>query len=238
MASSKDAGYVAIPKPILFLADQGIVSCRPPEYHYGNPFDDFLSKVSETTNDCSEGRRMCEKVKAVMLFHNYFDEIGTAVISIYYVYLDLAGHRIDFVHSDWMNKFHGCPNFWAGFGMAIARVKEDCPECGEEDPHGLKFVELVQKFGIESSYLAKQPQNVSPKKPGDCPTCKDAEHSYDGNPFVPPKGSVQQVTFICPDCGQRWWQFNTYFHLWKAVDRLEFAAVQRNEMLRPYLDMQ
>ena len=71
-----------------------------------------------------------------------------------------------------------------------------------------------------------------------CKTCEGARHSYDGNPFVPPNGSCNDLIFHCPDCGQYWWQFNTYYHLWKATDAEECAAAVRNEMMAPYLDMQ
>ena len=50
-----------------------------------------------------------------------------------------------------------------------------------------------------------------------CLSCEDAEHSFSAKPFVPPSGDVHEETFIC-HCGQRWWQYNTHFHLWSTVD--------------------
>ncbi len=234
MASSKYSDYVAVPEQVLALEAEGLAFCRPRLDHYDNPFDNFLSKVAETTNDRSSRITTGETVKAVMLFHNYPGTIGTVVIEIYHVYLDFGGHRIDFRYSPWMKEFHGCPNFWAGFGMAIAPVCDDCPEFGGEDSDGSEFIELVKNFGI----VAEKASEIPKKKIGECPTCKGAEHSHDGNPFTPPTGSVQDTLFVCPECGQRWWQYNNYYHLWKAVDEEEFFAAKRNEEIAPYLDMQ
>lgn len=50
-----------------------------------------------------------------------------------------------------------------------------------------------------------------------CSKCWDAENSYDGKPFIPPDGSVNDRTFAC-SCGQKLWQYNDYYHLWSAVD--------------------
>lgn len=50
-----------------------------------------------------------------------------------------------------------------------------------------------------------------------CTKCSPAENSFTAKPFVPPSGDVYEETFTC-DCGQRWWQYNTYYHLWSMVD--------------------
>jgi hypothetical protein len=50
-----------------------------------------------------------------------------------------------------------------------------------------------------------------------CSICSPAENSYNGKPFCPPTGSVNDRTFTC-SCGQRWWQYNDYYHLWSMVD--------------------
>ena len=50
-----------------------------------------------------------------------------------------------------------------------------------------------------------------------CSRCRDAEHSYSEKPFRPPGGSVHDRTFTC-SCGQRWWQYNDYYHLWSTVN--------------------
>ena len=47
--------------------------------------------------------------------------------------------------------------------------------------------------------------------------CPEIEHAFDGKPFVPPNGGVQDKTYTC-SCGQMWWQYNTYYHLWSKVN--------------------
>lgn len=60
----------------------------------------------------------------------------------------------------------------------------------------------------------------------DCENCKKLRHSYDRNPAVPQGGSCNDVYHICPNDGNRWWQFNAHFHLWEQVtDRREWNAV-------------
>lgn len=50
-----------------------------------------------------------------------------------------------------------------------------------------------------------------------CPICEKAQGSYDEKPFLPPRGTVHDGTFVCT-CGQRWWQYNDHFHLWSKID--------------------
>jgi hypothetical protein len=55
--------------------------------------------------------------------------------------------------------------------------------------------------------------NCSP----DCENCKRLRHSYDGAPAVPTGGSCNDELHVCPNDGNRWWQTNSHFHLWKQV---------------------
>jgi len=51
----------------------------------------------------------------------------------------------------------------------------------------------------------------------DCENCKKLRHSFDGAPAVPIGGSCNTKLHVCPYDGNRWWQFNGHFHLWKQV---------------------
>jgi len=50
-----------------------------------------------------------------------------------------------------------------------------------------------------------------------CKICIPAEHSHSKKPFDPPRGTIFDETFTCV-CGQRWWQYNDYYHLWSMVN--------------------
>lgn len=60
-----------------------------------------------------------------------------------------------------------------------------------------------------------------------CERCRGALNSCDARPFVPPRGSVRDVLFICPQCGQHWWQDNVYYHLWRDVSPETYAGLRR-----------
>lgn len=51
----------------------------------------------------------------------------------------------------------------------------------------------------------------------DCENCKNLRHSFDKQPAVPINGSCNDESHVCPNDGNRWWQYNTYYHLWKQV---------------------
>ena len=226
MASSKDSDFVAVPQALFGLRKTHQVFFRFEISKYGNPFDNFISKIAETTNTPNNCGVTGKTVKAIMLFHNYFGEVGTVTIEIFHVYLDFAGCRIDFEKSKWMEQFHGCPNFWAGFGMAIAPVQDNCPEFGAEDPDGAKFMELVKIFG-------KTPEFTN------CPTCSDVRNSCVVRHFIPPNGSVGQPLFVCPACGQCWWQYNHFYHLWEPIDEAAFTVVSKeDEEVLSFINMQ
>mgnify|MGYP001566837222 FL=1 len=50
-----------------------------------------------------------------------------------------------------------------------------------------------------------------------CENCKSLRHSYDGKPAVPIGGTCNIILHICSNDGNRWWQSNTYYHLWNQV---------------------
>ena len=50
-----------------------------------------------------------------------------------------------------------------------------------------------------------------------CFNCKALRHSHDRKPAVPVDGSVTDLIHVCPFDGNRWWQYNTHWHLWKHV---------------------
>lgn len=50
-----------------------------------------------------------------------------------------------------------------------------------------------------------------------CRKCERLEKSTDTRPAVPDGGTCNDILYYCP-CGQRWWQYNTYFHLWQCVN--------------------
>jgi len=53
-----------------------------------------------------------------------------------------------------------------------------------------------------------------------CLVCRKLEHSYKERPVIPPGGNMDDLLYVCK-CGNRWWQFNQYFHLWKHVTEPE-----------------
>jgi hypothetical protein len=50
-----------------------------------------------------------------------------------------------------------------------------------------------------------------------CENCNSFRNSYDKKPAVPINGSCNDILHICPIDRNRWWQYNTYYHLWKQV---------------------
>ena len=58
-----------------------------------------------------------------------------------------------------------------------------------------------------------------------CKICKGDGKSHRETPFFPPSGSVNQMFFRCPSCGQVWWQFNILEHLWQAIDETEYKIL-------------
>lgn len=51
----------------------------------------------------------------------------------------------------------------------------------------------------------------------DCENCNSLRRSYDQKPAVPLGGTVNTILYTCPKDGRRWWQSNTFFHLWQQV---------------------
>lgn len=47
-----------------------------------------------------------------------------------------------------------------------------------------------------------------------CENCKRLRRSYDKVPAIPEGGSRYDTHHTCPNCGKRWHQFNTHYHLW------------------------
>jgi hypothetical protein len=67
----------------------------------------------------------------------------------------------------------------------------------------------------------------------ECANCEALEHSFDQKPAVPRGGSCNDILHECPLDGQRWWQFNTHFHLWRKVrDDREWECLQ-NDLRNP-----
>ena len=63
----------------------------------------------------------------------------------------------------------------------------------------------------------------------DCQNCKSLRYSFDGRPAVPVGGSSITTFHICPYDGNRWWQYNTYYHLWKqATSDIEWRVLTRS----------
>lgn len=50
-----------------------------------------------------------------------------------------------------------------------------------------------------------------------CENCDRLDHSCDTKPAVPDGGTCNDILYVCP-CGQRWWQYNTHFHLWQRAN--------------------
>ena len=68
-----------------------------------------------------------------------------------------------------------------------------------------------------------------------CEKCENTVGcSYSGKPFVPPRGSCNQIEYVC-SCGQIWFQMNTHFHLWQK-ETPESMAAWRRELSNPEPD--
>lgn len=68
--------------------------------------------------------------------------------------------------------------------------------------------------------------------PGSCGLCEILEHSHQGKPGLPP-GGYDALSYVCTECGRRWWQFNTHFHLWKNVtDPGEWDGIRRWQIIK------
>lgn len=67
------------------------------------------------------------------------------------------------------------------------------------------------------------PWEDSPKP---CVDCNRYEHG-DSAP------RTDELAYVCPNCGRRWWQFNDFYHLWKHVtDKDEWAEIRRQWILQ------
>ena len=58
-------------------------------------------------------------------------------------------------------------------------------------------------------------------------------HSYSRKPAQPPGGDCFDLSYVCPDCNRRWWQYNDYYHLWKHVTNpQEWDAIRRQQIFK------
>jgi|GEM_PF-2139044 len=51
----------------------------------------------------------------------------------------------------------------------------------------------------------------------DCENCNTLGNSFDEKPAVPHDGRINDILHTCPYDGNRWWQCNSHFRLWKQV---------------------
>lgn len=49
-----------------------------------------------------------------------------------------------------------------------------------------------------------------------CENCRKLGN-YSGEQVIPEGGTKDDIVHTCPHDGNRWWQFNTRFHIWKHV---------------------
>jgi len=62
-----------------------------------------------------------------------------------------------------------------------------------------------------------------------CRNCNSLRGSTQEQPALPAGGDPYILLHTCPDDGNRWWQFNDHFHLWKQVtDPDEWAVLVRH----------
>src|SRR3989344_5885661 len=67
-----------------------------------------------------------------------------------------------------------------------------------------------------------------------CANCKALRESHDKKPAAPLNGSCNSILYTCPNDGNRWWQSNTYYHLWQQVtDPEEWKILVREGYGRP-----
>jgi len=79
-----------------------------------------------------------------------------------------------------------------------------CRDCGS----------TINTFGEEPGLNALAKFKCMP----DCENCNGLRGSYSGGPAVPLGGDCNTTYHTCPICGAKWWQFNTYYHLWAQVE--------------------
>ena len=67
-----------------------------------------------------------------------------------------------------------------------------------------------------------------------CSNCKALRESHDRKPAASLNGSCNSILYTCPNDGNRWWQSNTYYHLWQQVtDPEEWKILVREGDGRP-----
>ena len=171
-------------------------------------------------------QRMPIPSRIVMHFRTYSGALGTVVAEVTHIYRASDGNpRIDFQYPAGMNEFHGCPNFWSAFSRVLALVNTAVEPMFAPDEDSSVFIDIVKQYGRR--FIAAE-----------CETCCKAAESYKEKPFYPKDGSVNDVTWRCPECGRDWWQSNTYFHLWQEVSPAEAHAAAWNAAMAPWIDMQ
>jgi len=66
----------------------------------------------------------------------------------------------------------------------------------------------------------------------DCSCLESLGKSHDRKPGIPEGGSCHDLSYVCLTCRRRWWQYNSYYHLWKHVtDPGEWNCIRRQQIL-------
>ncbi len=68
----------------------------------------------------------------------------------------------------------------------------------------------------------------------DCSNCNGLRHSCDKRPAVPIGGTCNTILHTCPKDGNKWWQFNSFFHLWQQVTRPREWEILLQEQRTPW----
>lgn len=60
-----------------------------------------------------------------------------------------------------------------------------------------------------------------------CEKCKDISESFPANPFRLQGRPCSAKLHAC-ECGTKWWQFNTVYHLWREIPEETFSIMQND----------
>ncbi len=230
MASSKYPGDSAFPVPVMVVEaakkNAAIVCNLRPEQRVEQvdrytPCDEWIAIM---LSSFLHALVVQERKKIALLFQGY-NTIGTAIIDIKGTLWSEEGSvpRLDFDKSEEFKQIYGCPNFWSPFILGIAKVGEDTPVFCVEDVRGQKFIETVDIYGKVLVFCepVKDPG-------GPCDKCEYLERASQAAEW--PSGCKGNDTvFLCPNCGQHWWQYNTYLHLWRSATAEEVFALRQQE---------
>ncbi|MDD5068145.1 MAG: hypothetical protein PHS53_02980 [Candidatus Pacebacteria bacterium] len=231
MGSSKDPqDEVSVPAKVVTFAKENVAVCCnfPVQQRVPPPtriecwsstvqIDTLIWAFLRTVDPETTGK----PARIALLLRGYGTEVGTVVADLTHIlFCQCDVPRLDFVHPPEMAKINGCSNFWGPFILALAKVKDDTKLFGTEDKEGEKFIDVVRESGVDLGVRFAS---------GPCKRCKSLSGDSRGKRELPSGCGVDDKTWVCPFCGQHWWQFNDHHQMWKATTLEEVLVVRRQE---------